>query len=120
MVQLGELTKNTIVRGIRPNNVVTIVDTQWQGRELYIIAGRDGMDGIPPANGYEVSIHSYLWKVVLVMERPGQGIADVTKNTIAFAVFIPNDSSVAGTNWRDQYTHQILYNRTAMWVKTTE
>jgi DNA/RNA endonuclease G (NUC1) len=59
-----------------------------QGRELYIIAGRDGENGtINSPNGYQLIVPSHLWKVVLVMDRPGQNIADITQNTTAFAVF---------------------------------
>jgi endonuclease G len=90
-----------------------------QGRELYIIAGRDGANGtLPPVQGYEVSIPSHVWKVVLIMDRPGQDISDVTNNTLAFAIDIPNDDSVTrlGTNpatglpWSDWKNYIISIN----------
>ncbi|MEH2422201.1 MAG: hypothetical protein V7K48_15185 [Nostoc sp.] len=31
-----------------------------------------------------------LWKVIVVLDKPGQGISDVTENTMAFAIDIPN------------------------------
>ena len=41
MVQLEELTKGTTVRGILPNNVVTIVDAQWHGSDVVELTYKD-------------------------------------------------------------------------------
>ena len=77
-----------------------------QGKEAYIIAGRDGQDNTVPLlpetdDGYQVSVPSHVWKVVLVMDKPGLGIQDVTENTVAFAVDIPNTDFTAGVPWTD-------------------
>jgi DNA/RNA endonuclease G (NUC1) len=88
---------------------------QQQNKELFIIAGRDGQRSIFNSGGINISAPSHTWKVVLVLE-PGQGVSDVTKNTIAFAVDIPNYSSTERVspdnpgsplfsgNWRDYVT----------------
>ncbi|NES94131.1 MAG: hypothetical protein F6K32_02710 [Desertifilum sp. SIO1I2] len=66
-------------------------DLVRSGRELYIIAGGRGERAqILSQEGFWISVPERLWKVVLVLDRPGQGLADVTSNTMAFAVDIPN------------------------------
>lgn len=61
------------------------------GRELYIIAGGSGTQAeISSPNGFSINVAERLWKVILVLDRPGQSIADVTSNTMAFAIDIPN------------------------------
>lgn len=77
------------------------------GRELYIIAGGRGTrSDIISQDGFLINVPDRLWKVILVLDTPGQGIADVTANTIAFAIDIPNidpaaDNIVQPTSWRD-------------------
>jgi DNA/RNA endonuclease G (NUC1) len=80
------------------------------GKELYIISGGSGSKGqliapspltfsqLPIAYQEKMTIPEYLWKAILVLDS-GQDIRDVNSNTIAFAVKIPNDISVAGTSW---------------------
>ena len=76
-------------------------------RELYLTAGGMGTRAeILSQKGFLINVPDRLWKVVLVLDRPGQGLADVTANTMAFAVDIPNinpanDVDVAPTSWRD-------------------
>ena len=41
MVQLEELTKGTQVKGILPNSLVTIVDTQWHGSDVVELTYKD-------------------------------------------------------------------------------
>ena len=79
-----------------------------QGGELYIVAGRYGQAtnefGVPillpeevsnpedPISDfpYKVSVPQSVWKIVLVNNQPGQGIQDITKDTLAFAVNLDN------------------------------
>jgi endonuclease G len=96
-------------------NYLTETLVQQQNKELFIIAGRDGQRSIFNSSGINISAPSHTWKVVLVLEH-GQGVLDVTKNTIAFALDIPNYSSTERVspdnpgsplfsgNWRDYVT----------------
>jgi endonuclease G len=96
-------------------NYLTETLVQQQNKELFIIAGRDGQRSIFNSSGINISAPSHTWKVVLVLEH-GQGVLDVTKNTIALAVDIPNYSSTERVspdnpgsplfsgNWRDYVT----------------
>ena len=63
-------------------------------KELYIIAGRDGYATDSSGNSLvlnnKVSVPQAIWKVVLVLDSPGQGINDVTDNTLAFGIYLPN------------------------------
>ncbi|GAB1539092.1 hypothetical protein NUACC21_17570 [Scytonema sp. NUACC21] len=93
--------QNIVEKGVDPWGQLEIFlsDTLVtdKGKELYIIAGRDGerktftapIDGV----NANISAPSHVWKVFLVL-NPGEGIADVTKDTVAFAVDIPNFSQV--------------------------
>jgi endonuclease G len=67
-----------------------------QGKELYIIAGGDGQLKTL-ANG-KVSVPANTWKVAVVLDSPN---APVTEATRVIAVRIPNDRSVANTDWQD-------------------
>jgi endonuclease G len=67
-----------------------------QGKELYIIAGGDGQLKTL-ANG-KVSVPANTWKVAVVLDSPN---APVTEATRVIAVRIPNDQSVANTDWQD-------------------
>lgn len=68
-----------------------------QGKELYIVAGPSGNEGAIAAG--KVTVPAYNWKVVLVLE-PGSGISGVTAQTQTIAVWMPNDGSVANTDWK--------------------
>jgi endonuclease G, mitochondrial len=66
------------------------------GKELYIIAGPVGDQGKLKD---KVTIPTSTWKVVMVLDRPGVGLDDVTKNTRVIAVNIPNDSQI-NNDWK--------------------
>ena len=75
-------------------------------RELYIIAGGRGTQAeILSPNDFWINVPEHLWKVILVLDRPGQGVEDITENTMAFAVDMPNinptDDDPRPTSWRD-------------------
>ncbi len=65
-----------------------------KNKEFYIIAGRDGQAkdefGVPVYLTNKISVPENIWKVVLVLDKPGQGISDITDNTLAFAIRLPN------------------------------
>jgi endonuclease G, mitochondrial len=77
------------------------------GKELYIIAGGTGTRAeISSPQGFKINVPDRLWKVVLVLDKPGQGISDVTSSTMAFALDIPNidpatDTQINPTSWKD-------------------
>lgn len=73
-------------------------DLVKQGKELYIIAGGYGnkrkiADGkvTPPAR---------TWKVIVVLDRPGQGVQGITSQTRTIAVDMPNTKGIKGKDWR--------------------
>ncbi|MGE5658859.1 MAG: DNA/RNA non-specific endonuclease [Actinomycetota bacterium] len=69
-----------------------------QGKELYIIAGPYGKKGAI-ANG-KVTVPTDNWKVVLVLDKPGSGLQGVTAQTQTIAVWMPNDKTIANTDWK--------------------
>jgi endonuclease G len=70
-----------------------------EGKELYIIAGPEGrIKAI--ANG-RVTVPRYTWKIIVVLDRPGSGLRDITADTRAIAIRMPNTQRVANTAWRD-------------------
>ncbi|MCU0525455.1 MAG: DNA/RNA non-specific endonuclease [Elainella sp. Prado103] len=81
-----------------------------QGKELYIIAGRVGAGG----NGLKgsqavigkgrISVPAQLWKIVVILDRPGLGIGDITEDTPVIAVMMPNRQGIKGMNWRNYQT----------------
>ena len=78
-----------------------------EDRELYIIAGGSGTRAqILSEDDFEINVPERLWKVVLVLDEAGLGITDVTANTMAFALDIPNinpveDEEIEPNSWRD-------------------
>ncbi|MEQ8380900.1 MAG: DNA/RNA non-specific endonuclease [Coleofasciculus sp. A1-SPW-01] len=70
----------------------------YQGKELYIIAGGVGSKGTLQG---KITVPQQTWKVIAVLDRPGQGVRGITSNTRLIAVMIPNSDKVAGMNWRD-------------------
>ncbi|MGL5059984.1 MAG: DNA/RNA non-specific endonuclease [Microcoleus sp.] len=67
-------------------------------KELYIIAGGYGSQGTfipkpPPDNiTFEVNIPDRVWKIMVVLDRPGQKLADLNANTQIIAVDFPNST----------------------------
>ncbi len=66
-------------------------DLVSQGKELYIVAGGEGKEGAI-ASG-QVTVPKYTWKVILVLDNGN------IEETIA--VRIPNNDTVARTDWKD-------------------
>jgi endonuclease G len=72
-----------------------------EGKELYIIAGGVGKRG--ELKGSRVSIPARVWKVIVVLERPGLGISGVSANTRTIAVDIPNENDIS-PDWQKYKT----------------
>jgi endonuclease G, mitochondrial len=62
-----------------------------QGKELYVIAGPLGKQGKLKA---KVTIPKSTWKIVVVLDKPGAEIKDITSNTRILAVNIPNEEGI--------------------------
>lgn len=82
-------------------------DLVAQGKELYIVAGGAGEGGTGEkgekgaiAQG-KISVPASTWKVVLVSDRPGSGLADITEQTRVIAVIMPNKQGIKDINWRE-------------------
>jgi DNA/RNA endonuclease G (NUC1) len=60
-----------------------------ENKEVYIIAGRDGQTSTNLSDK-NINVPSHVWKVVLIMDRPGQGVTDIKASTLAFAIDLPN------------------------------
>ncbi|MBR8833263.1 MAG: DNA/RNA non-specific endonuclease [Stigonema ocellatum SAG 48.90 = DSM 106950] len=67
------------------------------GKELYIIAGPLDSQG-KPLNGI-VTIPLTVWKIVVILDRPGAGISGVTANTRVIAVNVPNQQGI-NPDWK--------------------
>lgn len=60
------------------------------GKELFIISGGVGSNG---AIGAGVNVPESTWKVIAVLDAPGQGPANVTTGTRVIGIVMPNDDS---------------------------
>jgi endonuclease G, mitochondrial len=81
-----------------------------QGKELYIVAGSSGFGGIG-SNGERsvlnnnVVVPATIWKVVLVLDRPGMQPKDVTAAmSRTIAIVVPNQQGVKSKPWKDYVT----------------
>lgn len=80
------------------------------GKELYIIAGplgegATGLKGTKTKIGkHEVTVPSSLWKIVVVLDKPGLGVKGVTANTRVIAVNIPNQLGIKTNSYKDYLT----------------
>ncbi|MEM6612085.1 MAG: DNA/RNA non-specific endonuclease, partial [Cyanobacteria bacterium P01_C01_bin.72] len=72
----------------------------YQGKELYILAGTQGIAKKITAS--KIVVPKFTWKVILVLDQPHGEIT--TQNAQAIAVWIPNSEAVSNTDWRDYLT----------------
>lgn len=68
-----------------------------QGKELYIVAGGNGIAKKIAKSA--VVVPKYTWKVILILDPSGGEIT--TKNASTIGVWIPNTEEVLNTNWQD-------------------
>jgi endonuclease G, mitochondrial len=76
-----------------------------QGKELYIVAGGNGSGGLGEngesiglANG-KVNVPATTWKVVLVLDQPGQQPEEVT-TARTIGIVVPNQQGIRLRSWR--------------------
>lgn len=85
-------------------------------KELYIIAGGYGSRGSitrtrDDGTTFNVNIPDRVWKVMVVLDRPGQKLADIDQNTQIIAVDFPNSRVPSGSS-RPKWTNYIVDVRT--------
>lgn len=81
-----------------------------QGKELYIVAGSTGTGGngikgnqSVIANG-KVAVPTQLWKMIVVLDRPGLPIDRITGETPVISVIMPNRQGIKETSWTSYST----------------
>lgn len=72
----------------------------YQGKELYIIAGTEGI--AKKIAQSRVVVPKFTWKVILVLDEPNREIT--AQNAQAIAVWIPNSEEVQNTDWQEYIT----------------
>lgn len=70
------------------------------GKELYVLAGGYGSQRSIGPGAIKIAVPAHTWKVIVVLDQPGQGVAGVTPNTRVIAVDIPNVAGIKETDWR--------------------
>ncbi|MBD2078447.1 DNA/RNA non-specific endonuclease [Leptolyngbya sp. FACHB-17] len=85
-------------------------DLAQKGNELYIIAGGNGKGGTG-TKGFateigknKVTVPATLWKIVVVLDRPGLGNRGVTEKTRVIAVNMPNIVGIQRKSYTDYLT----------------
>ena len=73
-------------------------DLVAQGKELYIVAGVYGERGTIGDNK-QITVPDNTWKVVVVLDKPGQGVQGVSENTRVIAVDVTNRKNTS-SNWQ--------------------
>lgn len=77
-----------------------------QGYELYIVAGPVGAGGVGREGGRRaianerVVVPEFVWKVIVVLNRPGAGIESINESTRVIAVLMPNRQGIKTTSWK--------------------
>lgn len=71
-------------------------------RELYIIAGAYGEQGTI-GRRQKITVPSRLWKVIVVLDQPGTGVAGISESSQVIAVDMPNQN-ISGEDWRRYQT----------------
>ena len=69
-----------------------------QGKELYIIAGVDG-NSRKIGKNKQVTAPQFTWKVIVVLDKPAQGIAGISQNTRVIAVNVTNRQNTSD-DWK--------------------
>lgn len=80
------------------------------GKELFIMAGPTGQGGIGEKGSVltiadnTIPVPAALWKIIVVNDRPGQGLKGITADTRVIAVLIPNQQGIKEKGWRGYRT----------------
>lgn len=72
-----------------------------EDRELFILAG--GYGEKDTLAGGKLTIPTRLWKVIVVLDQPGQGVAGVSANSRIIAIDVPNSNDLL-EDWRSYQT----------------
>lgn len=85
-------------------------DLAIAGKELYIVAGTAGVGGTG-LNGYKttigknaVTVPASLWKIVVLLDKPGVGIQGISEKTRVIAVNMPNTTGIKTESYRKYLT----------------
>lgn len=71
-----------------------------QGKELYIIAGGYGNTRSIGKGNVKIMVPDRVWKVIVVMDKPGLTANDVNASTRVIAIDMPNQQGIKETDWR--------------------
>lgn len=71
-------------------------DLAYEGKELYIIAGGDGI--AKKIAESQVVVPKFTWKVILVLDDSGE---PTSENARTIAVWMPNTEEVSNTDWEE-------------------
>lgn len=71
-----------------------------QGKELYIVAGGYGNQRSIIRDDVKITVPDRVWKVIVILDKPGAKAADVNANTRTIAVDMPNIQGIKDDNWR--------------------
>lgn len=74
-------------------------DLAAEGNELFITSGGYGVNDVI-ATGH-VSVPARTWKIVVVLNESGIGLAGVTSSTRVIAVDMPNSDGIRNANWKN-------------------
>lgn len=72
-----------------------------QGKELYIIAGGAGQKEVIKTG--KISIPASTWKIIVVMDKTGLSVSDISDRTRIIAVNVPNEKDL-GEDWKPYLT----------------
>lgn len=81
-----------------------------QGKELYIVAGGAGVGGTgmkgprTTLGKGTVTVPAALWKIIVVLERPGLPLESITETTPVIAVLMPNQQGIKEASWTSYRT----------------
>ncbi len=72
-------------------------DLAFQGKELYLVAGGEGI--AQKIAQSKVAVPEFTWKVILILDPPSTEITPENAKTLA--VWMPNSETVRNTYWQD-------------------
>lgn len=93
------------------------------GKEVYIVAGPDGVGGTSGTgtwesiemltsgkpNGKKITVPAYCWKIALILDEGDGDISRVTKDTPVIALYMPNAMGIGKNGSWEQYLVSVDY-----------